>query len=81
MQNPTAKALAVRLRRLDYTTESQLTKRYFTLRSRGSDRLLRSNAREPKTSSESVAGSGTLPGMDTLSGMGTDLPKLVFSRM
>ena len=57
MQNPTAKALAIRLRCPDYTTESQLTKRYFTLRSRGPDRRRR-NAKPPRASSDSVAGSG-----------------------
>jgi hypothetical protein len=59
MQNPTAKALAIRLRCPDYTTESQLTKRYFTLRSREPDRRpRRSNAKPPRASSDSVAGSG-----------------------
>jgi hypothetical protein len=57
MQNPTAKALAIRLRCPDYTTESQLAKRYFTLRSRGPDRRRR-KAREPKARKASVAGSG-----------------------
>jgi hypothetical protein len=56
-QNPTAKALAVRLRHPDYTTESQLAKRYFTLRSRGPD-CRRINAREPKARRAGMAGSG-----------------------